>query len=357
MNRLKQKAFVIPEKYQVRGKAGESMNAICVENLSKVYRTRVKEEGLKASFRALIKPVYREVQAVDDISFTVEQGEILAFIGPNGAGKSTTIKMLTGILHPTSGRISVLGLNPVEERKKLSYRIGTVFGQKSQLWFHLPPIDSFVLLGAIYDVDRITLKKRIAELTELFELGDILQTPVRKLSLGQRIRCEVAASLLHEPDILFLDEPTIGLDVVVKQSIRQLILRMNHERGTTIFLTSHDAGDVERVCRRAIVIDRGRIILDQPVKKLKYHYLNRKIIGVRFEYPQHLEAPKGVRLEKSTDVSARLLVDTRIRSIDEVMRWLIAQGGVADITVENPPMEEIIASIFQQREGEENECI
>ena len=327
------------------------MSAIHVENLSKVYRTRIKEEGLKASFKALFKPVYKEVQAVDDISFTVEQGEILAFIGPNGAGKSTTIKMLTGILHPTSGRISVLGLDPAEERKKLSYRIGTVFGQKSQLWFHLPPIDSFVLLGAIYDVDKKTLNKRISELTELFELGDILQTPVRKLSLGQRLRCEVAASLLHEPDILFLDEPTIGLDVVVKQSIRQLILRMNRERGTTIFLTSHDAGDVEQICKRAVVIDQGRIILDQPIKNLKYHYLNRKIIAVRFEYPQHLEVPEGVKLEKSTDISARLSVDTRICTIDSAMRWLIAQGGVADITVENPPMEEIIASIFRHKEG------
>ena len=208
-----------------------------------------------------------------------------------------------------------------------------------------------MLLGAIYDVDKKTLNKRISELTELFELGDILQTPVRKLSLGQRIRCEVAASLLHEPDILFLDEPTIGLDVVVKQSIRQLILRMNRERGTTIFLTSHDAGDVEQICKRAVVIDQGRIILDQPIKNLKYHYLNRKIIAVRFEYPQHLEVPEGVKLEKSTDISARLSVDTRICTIDSAMRWLIAQGGVADITVENPPMEEIIASIFRHKEG------
>jgi len=203
----------------------------------------------------------------------------------------------------------------------------------------------------LYDVDKKTLNKRIAELTELFELGELLQTPVRKLSLGQRIRCEVAASLLHEPDILFLDEPTIGLDVVIKQSIRQLILRMNRERGTTIFLTSHDTGDVERICKRAIIIDQGRIILDQPVKRLKYDYLNRKIIAVRFEFPQHLEVPEGVKLEKSTDISARLSVDTRICSIDGVMRWLIAQGGVADITVEDPPMEEVIASIFQQKEG------
>jgi len=328
------------------------MDAIRVANLNKLYRTRVKGEGLGASFRALMKPVYKEVQAVRDISFSVEKGEILAFIGPNGAGKSTTIKMLTGILHPTSGEMSVMGLDPVRERQKLSYRIGTVFGQKSQLWFHLPPIDSFALLGAIYDIDKSTLGKRVAELTERFELGDLLQTPVRKLSLGQRIRCEVAASLLHAPDILFLDEPTIGLDVVVKQNIRELILAMNREQGTTIFLTSHDAGDVEQVCKRAIVIDRGRIILDQPVKKLKRDFLNKKVIAVRFQVPQYLEVPEGVILEKSSQLAARLSVDTGRCSIDEVMRWLIAKGGVADITVEDPPMEEIIASIFRRREDE-----
>ncbi|HHY83350.1 MAG TPA: ATP-binding cassette domain-containing protein [Clostridiales bacterium] len=322
------------------------MSVIEVRSLNKLYRARVKEEGLGASFRALIKPVYKEVHAVKNISFTVDKGEILAFIGPNGAGKSTTIKMLTGILHPTSGEISVLGFDPVKQRKQLSYHIGTVFGQKSQLWFHLPPVDSFALLGAIYDIDKKTLKKREEELIECFELGDLIKTPVRKLSLGQRIRCEVAASLLHSPDILFLDEPTIGLDVVVKQKIRELILRMNRDQGTTIFLTSHDTGDVEQLCRRAIVIDHGEIILDQPVKKLKYDYLNRKIIAVRFNLEQHLDVPKGVVVEKSGKMGARLSVDTRVCSIDEAMRWIISQGGVADITVEDPPMEEIISTIF-----------
>lgn len=330
---------------------GRTMYAIEARGLNKLYRTKVKEEGLGASIRALLKPEYRDVQAVREISFTVNQGEILAFIGPNGAGKSTTIKMLTGILHPTSGKVSVLGMDPTKERQKLSYRIGTVFGQKSQLWFHLPPTDSFALLGAIYDLDKKTLKNRVEELADLFGLEDLLTTPVRKLSLGQRIRCEVAASLLHTPDILFLDEPTIGLDVVVKQNIRELIMRMNSERGTTIFLTSHDTGDVERICRRAIVIDHGQLILDQSVKSLKYDYLNRKIIKVRFDKPQHLEPPQGMDLERSGKLGALLSVDTRICPIDEAMRWLISQGGVADITVEDPPMEEIISSIFQSKEA------
>jgi len=328
------------------------MQAIEAEGLSKTYRTRVKEEGLSASLRALVHPVYRDIAAVRAIDLTVQRGEILAFIGPNGAGKSTTIKMLTGILRPNSGTIRVLGLDPVKDRSLLAYQIGTVFGQKSQLWFHLPPTDSFALLGRIYDVDRTVLRKRIADLTERFDLGGLLDVPVRKMSLGQRIRCEVAASLLHEPQILFLDEPTIGLDVVVKQSIRELIISLNREKGTTIFLTSHDAGDVEQVCRRAVVIDNGQIVLDQPVKTLKYDYLNRKIIAVRFAEPCALEPLPGVTLEKTGGYGSRISVDTRVRPIGEVMTWLVQKGSVADITVENPPMEEIIGSIFSRQKEE-----
>ena len=326
------------------------MNMIEAYGLSKTYRTRVRGEGLAASARAMFRPVYREVLAVQSIDLVVQPGEIVAFIGPNGAGKSTTIKMMTGILHPNSGSIRVLDLDPVRERSRLSYHIGTVFGQKSQLWFHLPPTDSFTLLGRIYDVEPGVLKKRIAVLAERFELGALLDVPVRKMSLGQRIRCEVAASLLHEPEILFLDEPTIGLDVVVKQAIRELIRELNQEKGTTIFLTSHDAGDVEHVCRRAIVIDHGRIVLDQPVKKLKYDYLNRKIIAVRFTEEHDLKPLPGVEVLKTGGLGSRLTVDTRIRPIGEVMSWLVGSGGVADITVEDPPMEAIIAAIFSSQD-------
>ncbi|MDD2441614.1 MAG: ATP-binding cassette domain-containing protein [Eubacteriales bacterium] len=326
------------------------MNMIEAYDLSKTYRTRVRGEGLAASARAMFRPVYREVLAVQSIDLVVPPGEIVAFIGPNGAGKSTTIKMMTGILRPNSGSIRVLGLDPVRERSNLSYHIGTVFGQKSQLWFHLPPTDSFTLLGRIYDVAPGVLKKRIAMLTERFELGALLDVPVRKMSLGQRIRCEVAASLLHEPEILFLDEPTIGLDVVVKQAIRELIRDLNQEKGTTIFLTSHDAGDVEHVCRRAIVIDHGRIVLDQPVKKLKYDYLNRKIIAVRSTEKHALKPLPGIEVQKTGGLVSRLLVDTRIRPIGEVMSWLVGSGAVADITVEDPPMEEIITTIFSSQD-------
>jgi len=248
------------------------MTAINTKNLTKIYRTKVKSEGLGASFRALIKPERKEVQAVKNIDLSVDKGEIVAFIGPNGAGKSTFIKMLCGILHPTSGEISVLGMSPAAQRRKLAMRIGTVFGQKSQLWLHLPAVDSFTLLAAIYEIEDSERRRRVAELSELFELGDFLKTPVRKLSLGQRVRCEVAASLLHDPELLFLDEPTIGLDVVVKQAIRELIQRRNKERGTTVFLTSHDPSDIEQLCRRAVVIDHGRLVLDTPVESLRNEY-------------------------------------------------------------------------------------
>jgi ABC-2 type transport system ATP-binding protein len=248
------------------------MQAIRTEKLKKTYRTRVKAEGLRASFRALVKPERAEVHAVKGISLEVERGDIVAFVGPNGAGKSTFIKMLCGILHPTAGELSVLGMSPVKDRRKLSMRIGTVFGQKSQLWLHLPALDSFTLLAAIYEIDDAERRRRVAELSELFELSEFLNTPVRKLSLGQRIRCEVAASLLHNPEMLFLDEPTIGLDVIVKQALRELILRYNEERGTTVFLTSHDPTDIERLCRRAVVIDHGDVVLDTTVEALQSDY-------------------------------------------------------------------------------------
>jgi ABC-2 type transport system ATP-binding protein len=326
------------------------MTAIETKNLTKTYRTRVKAEGLKASFRSLFKPEWREVGAVNGISLTVEQGEMVAFIGPNGAGKSTFIKMLCGILHPTGGSLSVLGLSPVKERRKLAMRIGTVFGQKSQLWMHLPAVDSFTLLSAIYEIDDRERRRRVAELSELFELGDFLQTPVRKLSLGQRIRCEVAASLLHDPELLFLDEPTIGLDVVVKQALRELIIRRNRERGTTVFLTSHDPADIEQLCRRAVVIDRGNVVLDSPVERLKSDYLGKKLVEVKFASPQTVPEMTGVTvLSKEGGLMATLTVDTARRPIGEVLERLSLTGSVLDITVSNPPMEDIIAAIFQKK--------
>lgn len=323
------------------------MSIITAEGLNKTFRMKTKEPGFKGSLKSIAKPEYKEVCAVKDISFQIERGEILAFIGPNGAGKSTTIKMLTGILYPSKGDLNVLGLNPSKDRKELSYKIGTVFGQKSQLWFHLPPIDSFNLLGSIYEIEKTQLKKRIEELQEIFEIQDLMDVPVRKLSLGQRIRCEIAASIIHKPDIIFLDEPTIGLDVIVKQKIRELILRLNREENTTIFLTSHDAGDIEQLCKRAIIINHGEIVLDEKVKRLKHDYLNHKEIEIKYGQKPDLEGC-GLNILKAKGNGVKVQVDTSKQEIEEVLSQLISLGKVEDITITDPPMEDVIAHIYRQ---------
>lgn len=220
------------------------------------------------------------IYAVKDVSFKIERGETIAFIGPNGSGKSTSIKMMTGILFPNSGKIEVLGLSPQEQRIKLTKKIGCVFGQKSNLWFHLPPTDSFKLLGKIYDVDSKKLKQRLDHLVESFQLQEIVDTPVRKLSLGQRMKCEIVSTLLHNPEVLFLDEPTIGLDIVAKSQIRDELKRLNEEENITIFLTSHDAGDVEQIANRTIVINHGELLYDGTTQELKDHYVHTNRVEV-----------------------------------------------------------------------------
>lgn len=321
-----------------------------VKNLEKTFKLKVKEAGLKSSFESIIQPTYKTIQAVNCISFNVERGETLAFIGPNGAGKSTTIKMLSGILHPSSGEMEVLGFHPTKQRKDLSYRIGTVFGQKSQLWFHLPPLDSFKLLGYIYDIPKGQLEKRIKYLAEIFEIQDLMDIPVRKMSLGQRIRCEIVASILHEPEVIFLDEPTIGLDVVVKQKIRKLITKINQEENTTIFLTSHDAGDIEQLCERAIVINHGDIVFNDSVDNLKQNYLKNKMVQVKHDKPLG-DLPKGLKLIKQEEYLTKFEVDTNVHPIDVTISTLLHSGSINDITIEDVPLEEIIVDIYQDKGG------
>ncbi len=324
------------------------MAAIEVSQLRKTFVSREKQQGLRGSVRSLFRPAYREVEAVASISFAVEQGERVAFIGPNGAGKSTTIKMLVGILHPTSGQAQVLGKVPWRQRERLAYEIGAVFGQKSQLWYHLPPQDSFDLLAHIYEVPAAAYRQRLAQLVELFEIGDYLAAPVRKLSLGERMRCEIAASLLHRPNILFLDEPTIGLDVVVKQRIRDLILELNQQEQVTVFLTSHDAGDVEALCKRAMVINHGHVIFDGRVSTLKRDYLHVKTISLKLAQTWQGFELAGVQVLKQKGYGVKLSVDTRTVPIEAVIGQLLSCYSIADINVDNPPMEEIIARIYEQ---------
>ncbi len=324
------------------------MEAIIVNQLSKTFRVKVKEKGLAGSVRSIVKPSYKTIKAVDDISFKVEQGEMLAFIGPNGAGKSTTIKMLTGILYPDNGKMSVMDINPTEKRKKLSYKIGTVFGQKEQLWTHLTPYDNFKFFGAIYDLPNEETEKRIQELREVFELEEFVNTPVRNLSLGQRIRCEIVASLIHKPEILFLDEPTIGLDPVVKENIRELIKRMNKEYRTTVFLTSHDVGDIEKLCKRIMIVNHGRIVLDDTMENLKYHYLNKKIIEVKLKEAVNLKGEDGITVLKSKGGNIKLEVDTTKRNVSEVFQFFDTDNMV-DINISNVSLESIITEIYKNK--------
>lgn len=323
------------------------MSIIEVSKLSKTFKLKIKEKGLKGSLKSIIKPRYKYVKAVNNVSFKVEKGEILAFIGPNGAGKSTTIKMLTGILYNTKGSIKVLGLDPTKDRKKLAYDIGTVFGQKEQLWTHLTPYDNFKFFGAIYDIPDSRVEKKIQELKDLFELEDFINTPVRNLSLGQRIRCEIVASLIHEPKILFLDEPTIGLDPVVKEKIRTLIKRMNKEYKTTIFLTSHDIGDIEKLCKRVIIINNGELVLDDTMENLKYHYLNKKIVEVKMKEKVNLDDKDGITILKDKGYNLKLEVDTTKKNVLDAVNML-NPDNIIDINISNTPLEEIISNIYKK---------
>lgn len=324
------------------------METIRVDGLTKTYRAKQKDAGFLGSIKSLWNPKFREIEAVRDISFSVEKGQMLAFIGPNGAGKSTTIKMLTGILHPSNGDLRVLGLVPWQARQQLAHRIGTVFGQKSQLWYHLPPVDSFRLLGSIYELDATTLTRRINELIKLFELDELCYTPVRKMSLGQRMRCEIAAAVLHRPQVLFLDEPTIGLDVVAKLAMREFIKRINAEDGVTVFLTSHDAGDIEQLCKRVIVINNGQLILDVPTSTLKHNYLNSKLISIRLTNPvEQMDLP-GTRIIKHSERGIKLAVDTSRVSLETILGSIFERASVSDITITDPSMEQIIGKIYQK---------
>lgn len=323
------------------------MATIEVKNLAKSFKVKVKEKGMKGSLKSIFKPSYKTVEAVKDISFEVEEGEVIAFIGPNGAGKSTTIKMLTGILYPDAGSIRVLNIDPTKERKKLAHEIGTVFGQKEQLWMHLTPYDNFKFFGAIYDLSEEEAEKRIERLKTVFELEKFIDTPVRNLSLGQRIRCEIVASLIHEPKVLFLDEPTIGLDPVVKDNIRKLIKKMNKEYQTTIFLTSHDVSDIEKLCKRVIIINNGQIVLDDSMTNLKYHYLNKKIVEVKLKRRVDFREVDGVEVLKENESSMKLEIDTKKVDLSMVLQ-MIDPENIIDINISNTPLEEIISEIYRK---------
>ena len=306
----------------------------------------IEVRGLTKVFESGPRRNRRRVDAVHDITLDVDAGERVAYIGPNGAGKSTSIKMLTGVLHPTAGTASVLGMVPWEQRRSLTRRIGALFGQRSQLWFELTPRETFRMLGAIFDLAPAAQRDRVRELGELLEATDLFDTPVRSLSLGQRMRCELAACLLHEPSILFLDEPTIGLDLLAKQRFRELLVRLNEERGTTVFITSHDVADIEHVAQRAVVINHGVVIYDAPVAAMRRTLLATKSVEVALAEPSPPPSIEGVLVTAHTDSAISLVVDTTRCSIRDVLDRLLGELSVTDISVTDPPLEQVIAEIY-----------
>lgn len=318
--------------------------SVSVRNLSKTFRVETKAEGFSNRFKSLFSPEYREVNAVEGISFSLAKGEKVAFLGPNGAGKSTTIKMLSGILSPTSGTVTVAGLDPSKDRAKLVYRIGAVFGQTSRLWYHLSPKDSFGLLSKLYEVPSDVAKKRIDFLVEAFEIGEFLSTPVRKLSLGQRMRCEVAASLIHNPEIVFLDEPTIGLDMVAKQKLRDVINQVNRESGTTVLLTSHDIGDVEHVCDRVIIVNHGKIVSDGPLASLKKDHIKTKTLKFRLESGTFI--PNGGELVSKDGENYVIEIPNTSESVKTALERVYASGEVEDFSIEEPALEDVIRTFY-----------
>jgi ABC-2 type transport system ATP-binding protein len=324
---------------RIKEKEVVSMNAVDLDNLKKVFELR-----LGSGFRR----TKREVVAVQGVSLQVPQGQSLALIGPNGAGKSTMIKMLTGVLRPSSGNASVLGLCPWEQRQKLAHLVGSVFGQRSQLWYHLPPRDSFDLLAHVYDIGKSDFLNRRNELVERLGMSSFLDVPVRKLSLGQRMRAEIAASLLHKPSLLFLDEPTIGLDVVARQELRQIVREWNREHGLTVFLTSHDAGDIEAVSERVVVINHGRIVLDDTVENVRKDHLSGRMLVVVFHNDQPVIDLPGLRLLETQGKKHSYEVDNRTLSVADAVAHMLGRGEVADISVENPPLEDVIAHIYSR---------
>ena len=303
-----------------------------LQGIHKNYRVANREPGLKNAVKSLFSREYTTVEALRDISFTIGDGEMVGYIGPNGAGKFTTIKIMCGVLTPDSGTCSINGRVPWKDRTEHVKRIGVVFGQRSQLWWDVPVLDSFTLLRDIYGIEEGIYRKNLEELTDLLELSQLLQSPTRTLSLGQRMRCEIAASLLHDPDILFLDEPTIGLDAVSKISVRQFIQKRNQERGTTVILTTHDMQDIEALTDRVLLIGKGQILLDGKLEELKKHTSTRKKLTIEYRGQAPI-LPDGTTISKASPGHMELMIDPAVFSVSDVIAKLAAQTELQDVSI------------------------
>ena len=322
-----------------------------VSNLTKEFKVQLRSEGRFAAAKDFFNPQYQTKLAVNDISFQIDDGEIVAYIGPNGSGKSTTIKMLSGILTPTSGEVRVNGIIPYENRKKNAQQIGVVFGQRTQLWWDIPAKESLNLMRYIYKTPDKDFRENMETFCDILDLREFLDTPVRQLSLGQRMRVELCASLLHNPSILYLDEPTIGLDIVVKKKLRAFLKEINREKGTTILLTTHDISDIEHLCQRVIVIEKGSVKYSGSLDNLKHIYGNRESLTVKLENAVQLPAEVLPGLEITTQEDGiTVSYDSNIMNAMEVINRISEYARIIDFKVLGMEIEDVIANIYQQGE-------
>lgn len=320
---------------------------IRTEELTKSFRVVRKEPGIKGSIKSLFNPKYVTKMAVDHISFEVQPGEVVGYIGVNGAGKSTTIKMLTGILLPSSGTISVFGRDPYKERVENAKTIGVVFGQRTQLWWDLPFIESLNLVSKIYEVPKARYRELLDQFVDTLELKEILSVPIRNMSLGQKMRAELAATLIHEPQVVYLDEPTIGLDLLVKEKIRNFIKEQNLERNITVMLTTHDLGDIEELCSRVIIIDEGKIIYDGPIQKIKERF--GKYREITFEIKQAIKdisLPDGAEVLDSEPGHLTVRFDRTIATASLVTSSLMSQVEINDFSLSEPDLSSVVKQIY-----------
>lgn len=327
------------------------MPLIQVNSVTKQFQRRKKREGVWGTVSSLVNPAYETKTAVDAVSFQINQGEIIGYIGPNGAGKSTTIKMLAGILVPTAGDIEVNGLVPHRQRKEHARNIGVVFGQRTGLWWDVPAIDSLRLLRDIYKIPEQQYRRNLERYTELLGLAEFLTVPVRQLSLGQRVRADIAAALMHDPIILFLDEPTIGVDVISKERLRAFIRDVNEERKVTILLTTHDMNEIEKLCPRVLVIDQGRILYDGSLDTIRARYSTRRVLAVEFEEEIPDFSPRGAVLTRSEGRKKWFAFNRYEIAASVLIASISERCPVADLTVADVEIEEVIRSMYADQAG------
>src|SRR3989344_2251332 len=320
---------------------------IVVKNLKKTYKTHEREPGLINAVKSLFHRKYEYKEALKVISFEVEEGEILGLIGPNGAGKSTAIKALSGVLFPSSGEVKVLDFIPWKDRIKYVKHIGVVFGQKEQLWWDIPAIDTFYLHKDLFEINDKEFEKRLNHMVKILQIEDIMKTPVRDLSLGERMKCKIVAALIHNPKLVFLDEPTIGLDIISKERFVDFVKDVNKKYNTTFIVTTHDMQDIERLCKRIIIINHGEIIYDGYLEHIKDKFIKKKVIDVKIEDKKADFKLEGCKILQKTKYELKIELNLKKNTIENLVNYLLRRFMIADINIQDPSIEEIIKSIYK----------